>query len=197
MNDLTRQFLSWRVFLSPGKDAFRNINQLVLVTGESGSGKTRWCQELVQQARLEGISPLGVISPAVFVDNNKVGIDLLEIHTGERRHLAYRRSDAKTNGSCGPHTGDWQFDAEVLNWANQILDNPGTGNLLILDELGPLEFLENQGFINGLKLVDEQRYHVACVTVRPLLLATAQDRWPWSVVLDISKSTSDLQGSAP
>jgi nucleoside-triphosphatase THEP1 len=197
MNDPSRQFPSWRVFLSTGKNTFKNVNQLVLVTGESGSGKTTWCQELVQQARLGGISPLGVLSPAVFVDSNKVGIDLLEIHTGERKHLAFHRSEAKANERSGPHTRAWQFNAEVLNWANQSLDNLAKGDLLILDELGPLEFLENQGLVNGLKLIDEHRYRMACVTVRPLLLATAQERWPWSVVLDLSKSPSDFQGSVP
>ena len=197
MNNPSRQFPSWRVLLSTGKDAFKNVHQLVLVTGESGCGKTTWCQELIQQARLEGFSPLGVISPAVFVDNNKVGIDLLVIHTGERKHLAFRRSDAKAKGSSGPHTKAWQFNAEVLNWANQSLDNLTKGDLLILDELGPLEYLENQGLVNGLKLIDEHRYRIACVTVRPLLLATAQERWPWSVVLDLSKSPSDFQGSVP
>lgn len=171
--------------------------ELVLVTGRSGCGKTAWCLELVQQAQLAGASPLGVVSPGVFVDGHKVGIDLLEIHTGKRRHLARRRSEATAKGGSGPHTRAWQFDGGVLDWANRSLDNLAAGDLLIIDELGPLEFLENQGLVSGLKLVDERRYRMACVTVRPLLLATAQERWPWSVVLDRSESISDLPGSAP
>lgn len=162
------------------------IPELVLVTGRSGCGKTTWCLGLVEQARQAGISPLGMLSPAVFVDGCKVAIDLLEIHTGERRRLAHRRPEGTAEGGPGPHTRAWQFNAGVLDWANRSLDDLPAGDVLILDELGPLELLKSQGLVSGLKLVDERRYRMICVAVRPLLLAAVLERWPWAVVLELS-----------
>ena len=61
----------------------------------------------------------------------------------------------------------------------------------------PLELLENDGLTNGLKRIDEHLYRLACVVVRPSLLATALERWPWGAVLDVSESASgSMKGAA-
>lgn len=160
-----------------------NTPELIFVTGKSGTGKTTWCLELAKQARLAGIPLHGVISPAVFENSTKTGIDLLDLWSGERRRLAIRRSEEAPDNGLGPRTSGWQFDAATLDWANQALDRITGADLLILDELGPLELLENQGLVSGLRLLDERRFRLACVSVRPLLLATARERWPWAVVM--------------
>lgn len=160
---------------------------LILVTGKSGAGKTIWCLELVHQARLAGFLPYGFVSPAVFENGSKIGIDLLEIQHDERRRLAVRRTEKASESGLGIHTAGWQFDEGVLEWANQVLDEMSDAEFLIIDELGPLELLENKGLVRGLEVIDERKYRLACVTVRPLLLATARERWPWAMPLDITE----------
>lgn len=156
---------------------------LILVTGERGSGKTTWCLELIRQARSAGVKPVGLVSPAVFDDGVKIAIDLIYITTGERRRLAEKRDHASYCSLTQPSdlaNLHWQFDSTVLAWGNQILEGLHHGELLILDELGPLEFLENIGLTAGMKLIDRKGYKLTCVVVRPALLQNALERWPWA-----------------
>ena len=164
---------------------------LVFITGPSGSGKTYWCQKLVELASSQGIRACGLLSPALTVRGVKVGIDLVDISTGNKLRLARkRRSSDQGADPPGIATHDWLFDPAVLAWGNQVLASlPERFALLILDELGPLEFLQNQGLTAGLSLVDRKGYQLACVVVRPELLANAQERWPWGRQLRIENKT--------
>jgi nucleoside-triphosphatase THEP1 len=168
--------------------------ELWLVTGESGAGKSSWCQELVRRGREAGLTPVGLISPAVFQDGRKVGIDLIEVETGERRRLATKKEDKSSPSTAGLSTQAWDFDTETLAWGNRILERLVPATLLILDELGPLEILDGKGLTAGLRLIDQKQYRLACVVIRPRLLPTALERWPWSKALEIP---ADKPGGLP
>ncbi|MBE3037364.1 MAG: hypothetical protein IMZ62_00905 [Chloroflexi bacterium] len=158
--------------------------RLILVTGPSGSGKTRWCLALADYASILGIHVGGLVSPAVFEGDLKIGIDLLDLRSGAQRRLAVRRGES----SSGQKPADWHFDDEALNWGNTVLEQLGACQLLILDELGPLELQRGVGLTNGLGLVAARRYRLACVVVRPSLLEIAQPLWPWGEVFCVRSS---------
>jgi nucleoside-triphosphatase THEP1 len=168
-------------------------HRLILLSGESGAGKTRWCLELIDLAKTLKIAVCGLVSPPIFEGNRKIGIDLLDLTSGERRRLAVLRREGALSSDKGPQTEDWQFDEETLDWGNQILSqcshrlqkNP---HLLILDELGPLEFLHGKGLLNALRLIDQRHYTLACVVVRPGLLPMAQQRWAWGQIIALQNS---------
>lgn len=162
-----------------------NPPKLLLVTGESGAGKTTWCKALIERARAIGIHPSGLISPAVFEVGEKIAIDLIDISSNVNKRMAIRQS-APVIGFQSKGSLNWLFNDQVLKWGNDILQKLNRSDLLVVDELGPLELLENEGLTNGLKLIEEQSYRLACIVVRPSLLATALERWPWGAVLDIS-----------
>lgn len=154
--------------------------RLLIVSGRSGCGKTIWCGELAHQAKAIGISVAGVISPAIFQHGQKIGIDLFDLISGERRRLANRRSNLPEH-----HTGrTWELDMETLDWGNELLSQIGTRQLLVLDELGPLELVEHRGLTRGIELLDDRKFGLACVAVRPSLLSNAKARWPWASVID-------------
>jgi len=158
-------------------------NSLVLVTGKRGAGKTSWCLELSRLARLWRLQPVGLLSPPVFQDGRKVSIDLLNIATGERRRLAERRNGDRADERPAMQTANWHFDIEVLSWGNRILEQIHDSELLILDELGPLELLDEKGLMAGTKAVDARRYRLGCIVVRPSLLQAACERWSWGEVM--------------
>jgi nucleoside-triphosphatase THEP1 len=162
----------------------KHQNSLVLVSGPSGSGKTTWCAGIVSQARDLGLSVGGILCPAVFERGKKVGIDQLDLSTGERRRLGVR-SDEHAN-----HTvGCWHMDASVLAWGNQIITGLKNEDVIIIDELGPLELEDGYGYQQALHLLDEGRYHTAFVVVRQSLLRIVKLRWPQA-------QTHSLEGMA-
>jgi iron complex transport system ATP-binding protein len=167
---------------SPLAQAFApnaKIPQLFLITGLSGVGKTTWCGELVTRAQARGLRVAGLWSPAVFQVGRKTGIDMVDLHTQERRRLANLRGKEATAVS----TIQWAFDEEVIDWGDHALAHLPANDLLVIDELGPLEFLRGEGLLAGLRVLDAGAYRVAVVVIRPSLLPEAQVRWPHAQVI--------------
>ena len=148
-------------------------NGLWIVSASSGMGKTTFCGNYVARARQAGLSVGGILCPAVYESGAKVGIDQVDIRTGERRRLGTRSS-----GASGTTVGCWQMDESVLAWGNEILVSLKDEEIIVIDELGPLELEEGHGYQDALRLLDEGRYYVAVVAVRPTLLSLVQTRWP-------------------
>jgi nucleoside-triphosphatase THEP1 len=166
----------------------RNSPQLWFVTGESGSGKTRWCVDLLTAARRAGLAVGGVLSLAVMVSRRKVAIDLLDVKNTTHRRLAVLHAwpgalplslTLQHNGQdLLPSAGRWRFDPIVLAWGNKVLRESAGAELLFVDEIGQLEFYQHGGLQAAIQILDAADYRTACVTLRPKLLTQAQQRWP-------------------
>ncbi len=159
--------------------------RLILITGQRGSGKTDWCLALAEAATSLNIPIEGLVSPAVFEEDIKVGIDLRDLGSGAQRRLAVRRGESDR----GQMTENWLIDEGTLEWGNAILAQSGTCPLFILDELGPLELERGVGLINGIGLIAGRRYNLACVVIRTSLLALALEYWPWGQILQLPLPT--------
>lgn len=156
-------------------------SELAIVTGAIGSGKSTWCEKVAKRYQEAGHVVAGFISIADFSANRKVGIDLVDLGSGERRRLA----EAQHEGSSVLMTDDWSFDAETLAWGNNSLQRLGPCDLFILDELGPLEFRRNEGLQEGFQVIERRQYRWAIVVVRPSLISQALLRWPGTQVFEI------------
>ena len=126
------------------------MSQLYLITGPRESGKTTWCTDLMQRAIEGELSLGGFLSPAILKDGKKIGIDLLDLQSGQQRPLARKQSENPDSIMIG----EWHFDSENLKCANKVLELTSFPDVLILDELGPLEFERGEGFVEGLRLID-------------------------------------------
>ncbi len=156
---------------------------LIIVTGERGAGKTTFCARLIELARSGGRSIGGVLSPAVIVNGQKIAIDVIDLRSDERRRLAVFNPAADY-----PRELHWRFDETVLAWGNQALSTSTPCDMLLVDELGVLEFERDQGWIAGLKAVDSGDYRLGIVVIRPELLEQAQRRWPAARVIAIENA---------
>jgi nucleoside-triphosphatase len=161
------------------EQAWATGHKRLFVTGEMQSGKTTWCARMVAHVRDSGATVRGVLSPAVFVDGVKVGIDLVNLATDERHHLADRR---QANDTGEILTEQWRFAPDVLAWGDTVLRQINAADLLLIDELGPLELTRGAGWQSALALLDAERYRTACVVVRPALLNHALQRWGGHIV---------------
>ena len=157
--------------------------QRVLVTGARGTGKSHWCERLVALGRRRGWRVAGVLSPPAMAAERKVGIDLVDLASGARQRLA----DVRRGAGEGATTERWRFSDATVAWGNEVLRRAGetAPDLLVVDELGPLEFQRGAGLWAGLAAVDDLARGVACVVVRPSLLDAALKRWPDAVVVDV------------
>lgn len=142
-----------------------------LITGGRGAGKTTLCAGLAQAARAAGWQVRGLLSHAVFEGDIRAQINVEDLSSGENRALAMR-SNIPTPGSR-----HWQFDPAAVAWGNSVLQRSLPCDLLIVDELGPLEFEQEQGWQAAFPALDSAQYEIAVVVVRAELLPHALLRW--------------------
>lgn len=150
--------------------------KLWIISGEIGAGKTKLCGVLIETFRRLNWKVSGLRSPAIFEGEEKTGITVENLETGEVRQLAV--SDYKPDG-LEDDPIHWTFDQQVMEWGNQVFANSVPTDLLVVDELGPLEMKKGQGWINAIAALDSKSYHQAILVMRPKLLRLAQERWPW------------------
>ena len=155
--------------------------QLVVITGEIGAGKTSWCAALARWAQMQGARVSGLLSVGVFEGSLKRAIDLQDLSTGQTRRLAARRAQPDPTSP----TPNWEFDESALRWGDAVLAAAPPCDLLIVDELGPLELLHGAGYQSAFPLIQRQAYRLACVVVRPSLVDAFRARAAVSAVYSV------------
>jgi len=123
---------------SPGHD-----NPLWVITGARQSGKTLWCQKIVSEARKSGLHVSAILTPGRYENGLRNGIYAVRLAGDETRLLASQLPGELDGLRLGP----WTFDNEVFAWGNQHLLElkATTTDLLVIDELGFLEFDRGKG----------------------------------------------------
>lgn len=143
-----------------------DTNKVLVIGGGSGCGKTTLCARVAVLARAQGLAVAGVITHPRYAHSHKVGLDVEDLRTGARRPLAERTACAD-----GPSTGAWRFHAAGLAFGARALAQATPCDILVVDELGPLELVRGEGWRNGVDVLAAGHYGLALAVVRPALLA--------------------------
>jgi len=151
------------------------MSPITLVTGPSGAGKTTW---VARAAREFDGTVTGVICPGVYENGVRVSINAHLLRTGQILPLAFTQNYE----AYAIRTPVWGFDIDTIAAVNQELDQLCPSGLLVIDELGPLEFLREQGFTAAFAAIQRHDGPVI-VVVRESLLEIALTRWPDSAVM--------------
>jgi len=122
-----------------------------------------------------------LLSPAEFQDGLKTAIWAQDLRSGERRLLA----SILPSPGLQARLGKWFFSDQSLEWGNERLKQASPCDLLVVDELGPLEFEFAKGWHAGLALVSDGKYRLALVVIRPEYLLQAQELWPSAKTIHI------------
>ena len=163
--------------LCRNKDGFfvgmKQSGRIVLVTGGINAGKTTFCQYTVRVARQEGRYVAGLLSLGIWMDGQKVGVELENLTSGRRLPFAHCRETFS-----GPTFGRFSFSQSTIDEANRYLRalRALSLDLLVIDEIGPLECMQGEGLQAVWPLLAAQSYRTAIVAVRPRLVPVLRDR---------------------
>lgn len=149
---------------------------IILLTGARRVGKSTVCQRLAEEGRRRGKHIGGFISPALFnQQGEKTGAYLQDLRTGEMR-LQY--STRAAGEQAGPRVGPFAMDESVLQWGIRLVEEAlrAGGDLVIIDEMGPLELLRGEGFAPLLDTLGEYPNAHVLIVVRPELVEALQER---------------------
>jgi nucleoside-triphosphatase THEP1 len=165
--------------------------RIIFLTGRREVGKTSLILKVLEELKGRRLDAAGVVSPAIFLGETKIGIDLQDIRSNERRRLA----DLRVNQTSEIMTERWSFVPETLDWGNQVLLGATPCDLLIVDELGPIELERDQGLTNGIHAIDSGNYQAAVIVIRPELIAKALQSWPSAQVLEMAGGIETMRAS--
>jgi len=166
-------------------------SRLVMVTGWRGAGKTSFCRKMAEILHTSGRGVGGILSPGVFASHVKTAIQAQDLRSGESRLLA---SITQRNAD-DLFFGEWYFDRSSVAWCNHLLRTCLPSDLLIVDELGPLEFMLGEGWQAAFGALNTPAYRMGLVVIRPELEEEARRRLPITHTLFIEPG-SDLQSLA-
>lgn len=161
---------------------------LWIITGWRGSGKTTFCREMLQTARAAGWNTAGLLSPACFKDGIKESIWAEDIRSGEKHLLAAVHPQTKNDLAFG----EWYFNRKTLDWGNHILRSSIPCDLLVIDELGPLEFNLSMGWVSALEVLKTAQFVLAMIVIRPELFENAKNNLNPSHTIQIN-GVSEIQ----
>ena len=133
----------------------------VILTGLSDSGKSTVCRRLIERAREAGVRVGGVLTEKTA--------------SGKERTLHVRDLNdntvillARTNwNQTGPQHGAFTFSNEGIFLGIKAIGRGVSADLLIVDEIGPLE-LKGRGFFPILHLIRKARQSV--IVIRPQIV---------------------------
>jgi nucleoside-triphosphatase THEP1 len=160
---------------------------LFLITGSQGAGKTTFCAQLVAAARDAGWKTAGLLSRHIYDEELRVAIETEDLQTGETRRLAVR-SDTPSAGSK-----HWQFSPEALRWGSDVLENSTPCDLLVIDELGPLELERGEGWTSGMNAIRSGQYAIALLVIRVEMLGRAMLLWPDADLVEIDTPEESIR----
>lgn len=139
-------------------------SQILVIGGKRGAGKTTYCQNAVAEYRTAGVKVAGLLSPGRFENGKKNGFFAVNLASQESRLAA---SPVPGEISDGIRFGAWTFERSVFAWGNQCLRQSGGTDVLVIDELGYLEFDLNSGWSAGFEVLRAKNYRLALVVIRP------------------------------
>ncbi len=146
----------------------------LLLTGEKQVGKTKLCTELIKLMRTRNLNPTGLLTPALYNNSGKkVGFFAFNISNGESWLLASTEQEFD-----GPRVGNYSFNQLALERAIEVLTQAChyPQNLLLLDEIGPLELKQQGGFFPILNLLPLNGQGHLLLVVRTASLSELQQR---------------------
>ena len=135
-----------------------------VLTGDRDSGKTLVCTDLAAEGRARGLDVAGIMT-APSGAGLHAPRQVIDLRSG-----ASRMFGIPAQVGTDPLTPGWDIDSDVFAWATEALSAATPCDLLIVDEVGPLELLDGRGWVHALEVLREGDFGAGLVVCRPSLL---------------------------
>lgn len=168
--------------------AIGNEQKLLIITGTQESGKTSLCKAGIAWCSNNGIPQTGVICPGIYKNNLRICITAYNVQTGYSCLLGIRNDmpDIQeqlhalgikvTSPFTAPfiETPRWRFSLQAFAQCSSWLRTEPC-SVFWIDELGILEFKDQQGFYKAFEILNTQHYKLAITVIRPELIDCLPD----------------------
>jgi nucleoside-triphosphatase THEP1 len=151
----------------------RRRHRVIVLTGDPGSGKSTHCRQVVLEAREAGLVARGIVG---FDEADAGGVKRWQEDVGSGRQLLLGRATSAEEISAG--ASRWELEDAALEECSRILTSACPADLLVIDEVGPLELLHGRGMLAGVRHALTGHYEVALVVVRPDLIPRFTELFP-------------------
>ena len=111
------------------------MKRLLFLTGQPGVGKTSVLLRVVNALKAKGYDVRGMISGEIREQGTRVGFEITDLYTGQKGWLAHIKQPS------GPQVGKYRVNLDDLKniGVNSILDAIKNADVIIVDEIGPME----------------------------------------------------------
>jgi nucleoside-triphosphatase THEP1 len=162
----------------------------LVVTGETGSGKTTLVRGAVDALQRRGVRVCGILAPGLVEHGRRTGFDIVDLATGVTAVLA-REHD----GESGPHArwSRFAFSADGLDLGQRAL-GPASDDaaVVVVDEVGPFE-LSGGGWATALDRLAQSCAGTLVLVARASVADAVRARWGSAdtVVCRVSETNAD------
>ena len=136
----------------------------IIITGETGVGKTTVCEKVIQMAEKGGHTCGGILTLKVLDGGVISGIDIVDIQSGKLEILA-----SIHNVYSGPCVGKYCFNPDGIRFGIRAIEKGRSSDILVVDEIGHLE-RRGEGFVDVLALIGSGEVKNSIVVIRKELL---------------------------
>ncbi|MEI8047919.1 MAG: nucleoside-triphosphatase [Bacteroidota bacterium] len=148
-------------------------SNVILITGEIGSGKTSLISEIAIRLKENGIKTGGIIAPAVYENGTKKGYDLLDLSTDRKMQLS--QTDVLKGVA---RVGKYFFLPEAVEFGRVALSVARNldSQIVLIDEIGAWE-LQGQGWASSLNELIINCNMPLIITVRKSFIDLVIENW--------------------
>ena len=156
----------------PGKHSIRD-HKIYILTGDPGSGKSNFLDNLVKILKGHGLLPAGFTAPSIPGALPSRSYELKDLSTGKSMPLA-----SETAEDNWLRTGKFYFNPETVQYGNRILmdENICKNDLIIIDEIGHFE-LQGKIWAEAITTLSQKNCSPMLWSVRNSLLDRVIQNW--------------------
>jgi nucleoside-triphosphatase THEP1 len=148
-------------------------SNVVIITGEIGSGKTTLISGISSRLQESGFRTGGIIASAIYEQENKTGYSIIDIASGNKMQLSQI-----TEIEGMPRVGKYFFISEALDFGRNALsvESNREAQIVLIDEIGAWE-LQGQGWASSLNELIINCNMPLIITVRKSFLDLVIENW--------------------